>query len=115
MGDIKRAVAALAGGERVVNPPLAAPPPKSAIAEGRGTSKSGTGGAGDGAGPTGIASPLTEVENAGVPDRTYYSERTIQSVDGLFVLRVKPIKTLRFTDAAARAIQIHFADSTQEP
>lgn len=58
---------------------------------------------------SGIASPLTETTYA---DRTFYGERAIRSSDGLWAMRIKPVKAIKLTDAAQRPVQINFADRT---
>lgn len=57
----------------------------------------------------GIASPLTETAYA---DREWYAEQTIRSSDGMFNIRVKPIKTLKFTDANSAPVVLEFAAKT---
>ena len=54
---------------------------------------------------SGIASPLVETAYA---DRTFHANQTITSSDGLFTLVIKPVKTIRFKDAAARDVTIEF-------
>lgn len=57
----------------------------------------------------GIASPLTETAYA---DREWHAEQTISSSDGMFNIRVKPIKTLKFTDANGAPVALEFAAKT---
>lgn len=63
---------------------------KSAIPSrtGTGKPKSGQGGS--------IAGPLTETAYA---SRTYWTDKTIASSDGLLALKIKPIKSISFLDA----------------
>jgi len=64
---------------------------------------------------SGIASPLVETAYA---DRTFHANQTITrsqrstSADGLFTLVIKPVKTIRFKDAAARDVTIEFKAPT---
>jgi hypothetical protein len=44
----------------------------------------------------GIASPLTETDYA---DRTWHAERTITSTDGVWALKINPLKSIKFKDA----------------
>lgn len=44
----------------------------------------------------GIASPLTETAYS---ERLWHPEKTSVSTDGIWVVRMKPIKQMRFTDA----------------
>ncbi len=53
----------------------------------------------------GIASPLTEVAYAA---RTWHNEKIILSTDGLFSLKIKPVKTIDFEDANAAAVRLEF-------
>lgn len=55
----------------------------------------------------GIASPLTETAYA---DREWYVEQTISSSDGMFNIRIKPIKSLKFTDANHATVVLEFAE-----
>jgi hypothetical protein len=61
-----------------------------------GTPKSGGGG---------IASPLTETAYA---NRTWHSEKVVVSTDGLFSMKIKPVKTIGFTDANGDAVTIEY-------
>ena len=54
---------------------------------------------------SGIASPLVETAYA---DRTFHANTTITSSDGLFTLIIKPVKTIKFKDAASRDVTIEF-------
>lgn len=54
---------------------------------------------------SGIASPLVETAYA---DRTFHTNTTITSSDGLFTLIIKPVKTIKFKDAASRDVTIEF-------
>ena len=83
------------------------------VGVGRPGTNTGTGGSGS------IASPLTEstvvIGLDTVPDRTYYAERTLTSTDGLFSLKVKDIKSQKFTDANDAEVILNFADPQNEP
>jgi hypothetical protein len=57
----------------------------------------------------GIASPLTEVELAGVGDRTYWPAMLQETTDGLFSFEVRPIKTWKFLDADGNAVVLNIA------
>lgn len=57
----------------------------------------------------GIASPLVETAYA---DRTFHANSTITSSDGLFTLIIKPVKTIKFKDAASRDVMIEFKAPT---
>lgn len=63
----------------------------------------------------GIASPLTEAKDAdtGEPARDYYDTQLKTSSDGLFVLPIKPIKTLNFKDALGNSVVIELAEPKQ--
>ena len=54
---------------------------------------------------TGIASPLTEGDYSA---RTWHPERTVSSSEGLFVLVIKPVATMSFTDANNRPLVISY-------
>jgi len=41
-------------------------------------------------------------------DRTFPTNTTITSSDGLFTLIIKPVKTIKFKDAASRDVTIEF-------
>lgn len=60
----------------------------------------------------GIASPLTEKKQADgkTPDREYYDARYLVSADGVYSLELKPIKTLKMTDANSAEVEFQFAD-----
>lgn len=58
---------------------------------------------------SGIASPLVETAYA---DRTFHGNKTITSSDGLFTLIIKPVKTIKFQDAANRDVRIEFKEPT---
>ena len=53
----------------------------------------------------GIASPLDETAYA---DRTWHTEKIIASTDGLFSLRIKPVASVKFKDAALADVIIQF-------
>ena len=52
----------------------------------------------------GIASPLTETAYG---DRTWYAERTIASSDGIWSLKIKPLKSIKLTDANSAEVVIN--------
>lgn len=56
-------------------------------------------------GAVGIASPLVETDFAA---RTYHAERNILSTDGLFVLKIKPVKSIAFEDANQSPVVLEF-------
>ena len=56
-------------------------------------------------GTGGIASPLVETAYA---DRLWFSERSVVSTDGLFTMRVRPINTIKFTDANSNAVKMQY-------
>lgn len=60
-----------------------------------------------GEGGTGILSPLTETQFA---DRTYQTDTQVimVSTDGLFIMEVKPIKSINFTDDGGQDVQLVF-------
>ena len=58
---------------------------------------------------SGIASPLVETAYA---DRTFHTNTTITSSDGLFALIIKPVKAIKFKDAASRNVTIEFKAPT---
>lgn len=60
-------------------------------------------GGGDATG--GIASPLVETAYTA---RTFHANTTITSSDGLFTLIIKPVKSIKFKDAASRDVTIEF-------
>lgn len=111
MGTVKDGVRALTfpGGKN--RNPLGTPSAKSAISAGKGSSKSA-------ATNNGIASPLTEqtktADGKTVPDREYYSERTLTTSDGLFTFKVKAIKKQKFKDAKMAEVIIDYADPINE-
>lgn len=53
----------------------------------------------------GVASPLTETAYA---DRTFHPEYEIYSSDGLFTLKIKPVASMKFTDANSETVVINF-------
>lgn len=59
-------------------------------------------------GSSGISSPLTETNYA---DREFYTTYTLTSTDGLFVMELRRIKTMKFVDAAGRPVQMDFKDN----
>lgn len=64
---------------------------------------------GGGGAPGGIASPLTETAYA---DREFHSVKTITSTDGLFTLKIKPVKKIKFKDAGNADVEIVFKAPT---
>jgi hypothetical protein len=54
---------------------------------------------------SGIASPLVETDYA---ERTFHPERNLRTTDGLFVLKIKPVKAVRFKDANQAPLTIEF-------
>jgi len=54
----------------------------------------------------GIASPLTETA------RTHYAERAVASTDGLFSVRITPIRSLTMLDADENIVVLNFLDPT---
>ena len=58
-----------------------------------------------GSGSGGIASPLVETAYA---DRTFHSTVNITSTDGLFTLKIKPVKEIKFLDSKLRPVTIKF-------
>lgn len=68
-----------------------------------------------GSGSAGIASPLTESTDAnGRPLRDYHATQIKTSADGLFVLPLRPIKTLRMADANRREVVFEYAEPKNE-
>ncbi len=61
-----------------------------------------------GEGGTGILSPLTETQFA---DRQYQTDTQVimVSTDGLFIMEVKPIKSINFKDDGGQDVQLVFA------
>lgn len=57
----------------------------------------------------GIASPLTETAYA---DREFHTTTTITSTDGLFTLKIKPVKKIKFKDAGNADVEIVFKAPT---
>ncbi|MCK9386123.1 MAG: hypothetical protein M0Q15_16050 [Nevskia sp.] len=55
----------------------------------------------------GIASPLTETLFA---DRSYYTEVVVASSDGIFTMRYKPIKDMKFKDGADNEVVFVFKE-----
>lgn len=82
-----------------VDKALPAGKPVSAIPE-RSGSSAPSGGSGKG-----IASPLTEVDYTG---REWFAEKAITSTDGIFTLKLKPIKKLTMTDALGNVVVFNF-------
>lgn len=59
-------------------------------------------------GTGGIASPLTETSYA---DREFYAAKSVTSMDGVFALSVRRLKTLKMTDANGDAVEMRFKDA----
>lgn len=57
----------------------------------------------------GIASPLTETAYA---DRTYWSDKTITSTDGLITIVIAPIKKMKFADANNQVVVFDYKQPT---
>lgn len=57
----------------------------------------------------GVASPLTESAYA---DRTFHPEYEIYSSDGLFSLKIKPVASMKFTDANNEIVIINLKAKT---
>lgn len=53
----------------------------------------------------GIDSPLIETLYA---DRTFHATVNVPSTDGLFTLKIKPVKEISFLDKAGRPVKIEF-------
>lgn len=53
----------------------------------------------------GVASPLTETAYA---DRTFHPDYEIYSSDGLFTLKIKPVASMKFTDANSEIVVLNF-------
>lgn len=56
----------------------------------------------------GVASPLTE---ALYSERTFWSERTTTTPDGMFTLAWTPLKSIRFLDANSAEVVLNFKDA----
>lgn len=54
---------------------------------------------------SGIASPLVETDYA---DREFHTEIMIASTDGLFTLRIKPVKKIFMKDALSNDVLLEF-------
>lgn len=102
--DLTQALAELSQTQGTTRQDKALAPPKvpPAIPQRAGTATSKTA-AGQGSG--GIASPLTETAYA---DRTFHPEQAMTSTDGIFTLKIKPVKTINLTDAGGAAVTIEF-------
>ncbi|CDF82655.1 hypothetical protein PKB_1290 [Pseudomonas knackmussii B13] len=57
----------------------------------------------------GIASPIVETAA-----RTYYAEQTLQSSDGLWSFRVKPIQQVTFHDSNGAEVLMIYAEPERE-
>lgn len=64
------------------------------------------GGAAAGGGGS-IASPLTEPDAS---TRTYHQERAVASSDGVFVLMLRPIKTIDLLDANQAPVRVEYGN-----
>ncbi len=58
-----------------------------------------------GSGSGGIASPLVETAYTA---RTFHSTVSVTSTDGLFTLKIKPVKEIKFLDSNLRPVTIEF-------
>lgn len=58
---------------------------------------------------SGIASPLTETSYSA---RTYWTDKTITSTDGLITIAIAPIKQMTFTDANNQEVKFDFKQPT---
>lgn len=58
---------------------------------------------------SGIASPLVETAYS---DRTFHTTINVASTDGLFTLKIKPVKKIKFKDAAGRDVLIEYKAPT---
>lgn len=85
------------------NTKLPAAKPVSAIPARNGTGRPGGGATGS------IASPLTE---GLFSTRQHWPEQVISSTDGIFVIKIKPIKQMSFTDANGQPVQMLYAEPT---
>ena len=106
--DLTAALAALseqaAGSNTRSDKSLPGANPVTAIPARSGSAKPGsTGGTGS------IASPLSEQPYA---TRTFWSDKTITSTDGLLVLKVKPIKQMTFKDANQATVVMNYSEPT---
>lgn len=54
---------------------------------------------------TGIANPLVETDYA---ERVFHPEKTLQSTDGILVIKIKPVSQIKFKDAANQPLTIEF-------
>lgn len=68
--------------------------------------RSGSSGPIAGTGAGGIASPLTENDYS---MRTFFAEKNVTDSSGLLVLKIKPIKSMRLTDANNALVDVNFA------
>ena len=100
--QLKTSLAKLAGESKAWNERIKTLPDRKPIPAQTGIGKPPAATSGATAGG-GIASPLTETSYA---DRQYHDEVTWQTTDGLFVVVVKPIKKLKFTDANGAAVEM---------
>lgn len=82
-------------------------PPASAIPAKRGAGVPGAGASNRATG--GIASPLTEPSASA---RTYHAQRTVQSSDGVFQVRIAPVKQISMTDANGASVVCIYAAPT---
>lgn len=104
--DLTAALAALseqaAGSNTRSDKSLPGANPVTAIPARSGSAKpGGTGGTGS------IASPLTEQAYS---TRAFWAEKAITSTDGLFVIKVKPIKQMSFLDASLAPVVMNFSE-----
>lgn len=57
----------------------------------------------------GIASPLAEVEAAGIGDREFWPAMIQKTTDGLLTFEVRPIKQWKFRDAEGNPVVLNIA------
>lgn len=67
----------------------------------------------------GVASPLTEqttvVEGAVTADREYWEKQILSTTDGLLVLEINPLKTLKMKDANGADVIFNYAERAPVP
>lgn len=87
------------------NTKLPAAKPVAAIPARSGVGMPPSGGSGGGS----IAGPLTETSYAA---RTWWPDRSLESSDGIFSLKIKPIKTVTMQDGNAATLVMSYAQPT---
>lgn len=110
---------ALAEPERQA-PKLSRSEPRGAIPSGRGYAESNYQ-PGTATSTGGLASPLTEGETADpispadpLLDRTYYAPTQFVTSDGLFIMELEPIQTIKFRDANGDSAEFRIANPYAE-